>query len=122
MEIKYGSTRMVILTRHYAIKIPSIKNFVRFLYGLLGNIQETSWSKINHPDLCPVLFHLPLGLLIIMPRCREIDPSLIKHLRKTEWRKRKNIIIPVEYKADSFGYWKNRLVAIDYGGGICSTP
>jgi hypothetical protein len=122
MKIKYGSTRTVILTRRYAIKIPSTKTFERFLHGLLGNIQEISWSKINHPDLCPVLFHLPLGLLIIMPRCREIDSSLIEHLKNTEWRKRKDIIIPVEYKADSFGYWKNRLVVIDYGGGIYSTP
>lgn len=50
-----GATRVVIVLRHYVIKIPTFKSWKLFLHGLLANLQEHQMSTINDAALCPVI-------------------------------------------------------------------
>ncbi|WP_109437834.1 hypothetical protein [Aquimarina sp. AU119] len=112
-----GATRIVILTKKYAIKIPNILFWRMFLYGLLGNMQENSFSKMKYKGMCPVLFSFPGGFLNIMPRCRVLSRNEwdYMHVYKQCKRLHKDVNIPVELKYDSFGWLNDNIVAIDYG-------
>lgn len=115
LAIKWGSSRMVVLVFGYAIKFPSIGSWKQFLWGLLANMQEVAFSATGWPELCPVLWSLPGGLLLVMPRARTLKTKLsdIEYLHLTQHEDR---MIPAENKACSWGYLPNgRLVAVDYG-------
>ena len=111
-RIKRGATRLVFLTEHYAIKIPRFYSWSGFLRGLLANLQERLFSITKWPELCPVLFSDPFGLLVIMPRCQPIPSYLIQSCLDFIFN---NPNIPVENKLDSFGLLDGSIVAIDYG-------
>jgi hypothetical protein len=130
MEYNYlGVTREVFLTKKYAIKIPKVKyKWRHFLLGLLANMQEVEFSKMNDERICPIKFYIPGGWLLIMPRCEPIsekefseldlsifwpDTSEDYHPDNTCERVKYNV--PVENKSDSFGYLNGKIVAIDYG-------
>lgn len=128
MKILHGRTRMVILTKRYAVKIPQMKKFKNFLLGLLSNMQEVAISKSNDERLCPVKFYLPFGLLLIMPKCDMISVEFYDNMDKSKfWPnesedyhpknmcERAILNAPVENKPDSFGRYNNKIVAIDYG-------
>lgn len=136
MEIKYGSTRTVLLIGKYAIKLPSFYNFEFFLRGLLGNLNERKWSSFKDYDsldckgrLCPVLFTLWGGWFSIMPRCKELTEEEFSNLNCNEFTGNKEIFLshkddrimissgglPVEHKISSFGKLNGEIVAIDYG-------
>jgi len=104
MKIKLGTTRIVILICGLAFKIPRIGRYDNFLRGLLGNWTEAryNWPVVN-PIYCPVLFSLPLGLLVVMPRCEALKSNDIFE------------ICDGEYKRDSYGKLNDRIVCIDYG-------
>ena|SRR5690625_110970 len=116
--LKTGSTRWVFLIGKFAFKIPSFFSWKNFLLGLLANMQEVNFSKIlcMKEKLCPIKFHIPLGFLVVMPRVRVLQEN---ELSKTELDLfcicNEHYKIPAELKADSFGYLKGKLVAIDYG-------
>ena len=124
MTIKYGTTRIVILTSRWAIKLPALTEWRLLLLGLLGNMQETRFSKAKWPQLCPVRFALPGGFLVLMPRADQLSReqfSAFSALDYAEWIKggeplaKGEWIIPVENKLDSFGVLDGRIVAVDYG-------
>jgi hypothetical protein len=117
IRLERGSTRTVILMKRHAFKLPTLSSWRRFLQGLLANMQEVNWSRIDSPYLCPVLFHPPLGFLVVMPRCASIDSIKTGSMEAENWRDKGSYLIPVEYKADSFGYYGGGIVAIDYGQG-----
>lgn len=113
--IKSGSSRYVFIIGNFAIKIPSFYNWKCFLKGLLANIQEVEFSKCKEYKnvLCPILFYIPFGLLLIMPKVRVLyndelsTGTLFNFIIDNK--------LPVEPKFDSFGYLNNKLIAIDYG-------
>ncbi|MDZ7824432.1 MAG: hypothetical protein U5K75_10635 [Ahrensia sp.] len=110
--VRTGSTRTVILTKNYAIKIPNCQTWRTFLKGLLANDQERDCWRMKHPLLCPVLFALPTGLFIVMPRAR--------NLTHEEWLSMDIDDLDtegllVEKKIDSWGKLDGRFVAVDYG-------
>lgn len=128
--INTGVTRHVILIGDYAVKIPRLNyGWRNFLQGLLCNMQEASFGKMNDKRMCPVLFSINGGFLLIMPRCRPLSEIEFNTLNiNTFWGKNEkatngyygDCIIPVEHKRDSFGWFKangvnNKIVAIDYG-------
>ena len=128
MKIVQGRTRMVILTARYAVKIPQLKKYKNFLLGMLSNMQEVAMSKSHDERLCPVKTYLPFGLLLIMPKCDIVSEDIFESMDKSKFwpnesedyhpkntceRAMQNV--PVENKPDSFGYFDNRIVAIDYG-------
>lgn len=114
--IRTGISRTVILTRRYAIKVPSLRGgcgsgprgrLWSFAHGILANLSEREWS--DTPDVCPVLWCL-LGLVNIYPRCEplpepcgEIDYDAI------------GIVGPAgDKKPDNLGLLDGRIVWIDY--------
>jgi len=128
VTIKKGATRWVVLIKNIAIKIPALYNFRGFLNGLLANLHEIEWSKTKDKRLCPVLFYIPGGWVVIMPECTPIDavnfnselidkfyPDSTEDYHPDNECFPAEYNIPVEYKIDSFGWYKNQIVAIDYG-------
>ncbi len=112
--IAFGTTRLVLLTRCYAIKLPRPTSWRLFLHGLLANMQERQFSRTGWPELCPVTLSIPGGWLIVMPRCepyerRMADAEYVLFTEKADY------VVPVENKPDSFGLLHGRLVAVDYG-------
>lgn len=61
-------------------------------------MQEAEFSKLSWKELCPVLFNLPLGFLIIMPRTKPLKKFNKQTVVLTD--RVKNF---VELKKDSFG-------------------
>jgi hypothetical protein len=88
-------------------------------------MHESKFYKTKDARLCPVLFYIPGGWINIMPRCELINIEDFKKLKLEcfypvkydgysvecdgAWD------VPVEDKIDSFGYYNNKIVAIDYG-------
>jgi len=126
MKIEHGCTRYVFLTKKYAIKIPQFRYGWRlFLHGLLANQQEVLFSTLKDERMCPVLFHIPGGWMLVMPRCTPLTEEEFYNLDIYKFWERDDIqwpgpdykkaIVPVENKEDSFGWYNNKIVAIDYG-------
>lgn len=121
--IRRGSSRTVLLTKRYAFKFPTFTSWKLFLYGLLANMQEKTFSGMQIPELAPVLFALPGGFLVVMPRVdvksfeaddRFVYLDMFKAARaKSEHRDILTNI--VEQKVDSVGMWNGKVVAVDYG-------
>lgn len=113
--MKYGATRIVLLIFGWAIKIPRVTEWRLFLLGLLANMQERIFSRTGWPELCPVVFSLPGGWLVIMRRAREITADEWAQFDADRWRDRGEYIVPAEAKRDSYGWIDGRIVAVDYG-------
>lgn len=116
-DFKRGITREVLIIGKIVIKFPSIRTYMLFLKGLSCNSIERNLYKIFGSNmLCPVWFKFPFGLFIVMPRC---SPTNFKDYYDTAyninigWYRYSKI--PVECKPCSFGWYKDRLVAVDYG-------
>src|SRR5690349_2511949 len=72
--IRTGVTREVFLTRRYAIKTPKLTGgWSFFLRGLLANMQERRLATARWPELCPMLFSLPGGWLVVMRRAEPLS-------------------------------------------------
>ena len=120
-RLAWGSTRIVVLTRRWAIKLPRPTEWRLFLHGLLANMQERQWSSLHDPRLCPVKWSLPGGWLVVMPRAEPISDDAWAVMNPEAWCGEREedempYCIPVEAKRDSFGRLPNgRIVAVDYG-------
>jgi hypothetical protein len=116
-----GTNRTVYLVGRWAIKFPVLKDWRLFLTGLLANIQETTFSSMGWPELCPVVLACPGGWFIVMKRAVSLTNEQFAELDYAEWIKGGNDlpkgewIIPVENKIDSFGVIEGNIVAVDYG-------
>jgi len=117
-----GVTRLVILTKHWAIKFPTpMYGWKFFLYGFLANMQEREWAGFDK-RLCPVLRSSKYGIFVIMPRCQPLTDDEFTDrihdgwLRLSEEATNESVELPVELKTCSFGWLNGKIVAIDYGG------
>lgn len=112
-----GSSRIVLLLGPWAFKLPTYTEWRLFLRGLLANMQERQLWRFLQDDsaLCPVVFALPGGWLIVMPRVEPLTNEEFLSLPIEDFLDRDHWVIPAETKADSFGWWEGRLVAVDYG-------
>lgn len=115
MQIKYGSSRAVILVHGWAIKLPSLGGWRNFLHGLLANHQERMFSKTDWPELCPVVWSLPFAVVICMRRAAPLEMAEFELFDFESFANREEYAVPVENKLDSFGRLKGRIVAVDYG-------
>lgn len=104
-----GRNRLVIVTRRYAIKLPALRCWRDFLFGLINNLNEVAWHR-EHPSYCPVILAAPLGLLLVMPRADILDDASFDMVAAE---------LPIapgaEHKASTWGWLYGRLVAVDYG-------
>lgn len=110
-----GVTRRVYLIGHLAFKFPITETWQQFLLGLLANMQEVKFGRTSWPELCPIVFFIPGGWLVVMRRARELTQAEFDSLDIASWVNRNSYLVPAELKADSFGWLDGRLVAIDYG-------
>lgn len=77
-------------------------------------MQEHEFSATGWPELCPVLFSVPGGWLLVMRRAKPLSDAEWCSVHP-EWGYREEYVVPVEMKRDSFGVLDGRIVAIDYG-------
>ncbi len=110
-----GSSRWVILTNKWAIKIPSLYSYRMFLIGLLANMQEVLFSMTNDVRLCPIYFYIIGGFCVVMPRVEPISDEDYSITDLKMFCNNGDMIIPVELKYNSFGLLRGKLVAIDFG-------
>jgi len=79
-------------------------------------MQEVTFSKTQWPELCPVIFRLPLGLLIVMPRAEVLTELEFDMWDVDNFIHNEDYVVPCEKKANSFGRLPDgRIVCIDYG-------
>jgi len=126
MKSKFGCTRHVFLTKKYAIKIPQFRyEWKHFLQGLLANMQEVTFYTTKDERLCPILFYIPGGWMVVMPKCHPINREEFFNMDMKRFYPHENnesnskVVedwdVPVENKEDSFGWYEDRIVALDYG-------
>lgn len=122
--IAAGCTRFVLLIGPWAVKVPRPDTgWAMMLRGMLGNMQEAAFWVTGWRQLCPVLWSIPGGFLIVMRRARPLtdsewaDLTWERHCAFREVRVNGEVegVAPVEYKRCSYGYLGDRLVAVDYG-------
>lgn len=106
---------MVVLARRWAIKLPRPTSWRLFLCGLLANMQERELGATRWPQLCPVLFSLPGGWLVIMPRCAPLTNDEWSTFCVDEFCEHDAYTVPAEAKQSSFGKLGGVIVAVDYG-------
>lgn len=114
MKIAFGTSRVAIVGHRLTFKLPNPQRWRLFLYGLLANMQETTFAKTGWPELCPVFFSLPGGFLVVMPTCR-IHGEKLSEEDYLAFTQKEDYAVPAENKADTFGYYQDRMVAVDYG-------
>ena len=123
MNIEGGCFRRVFLFWGLAVKVPQTYSWRNFLTGLLTNMSERriwrTWPAEMRKRLCPILFSDPLGFIVVMPRLRLLSSEELGHAFPTRKAFNKAVssrecTIPVERKADSWGWLNGAVVAIDY--------
>lgn len=111
-----GCTRIVLLTKRYAIKFPNfLGGYVSLLRGFLANHQEKEWTAAKLEGINPAVFSLPFGLAIVMRKARVLSPEEYVNFDYEKFIDRIDYVIPVENKWNSFGVLDGNVVAIDYG-------
>ena len=110
-----GVTRVCIYLGFIVIKVPRINyGHLNFLKGCLSNWKERWWYK-NFNDLPSGKLVIPsfwcswFGLIQIQARAEKIRKA---PLRKKEKEIFKDIC--TDLKSQNFGYYKGRLVCLDY--------
>lgn len=114
----WGSTRCVVLVGRWAVKFPRLSGrfaWNRFLRGLLANMQERLFWETRWPELCPVVWSVAGGWLVVMRRATPMTPEEWETFDALKWSQRDDYVVPVECKRDSFGWVDGNLVAVDYG-------
>jgi hypothetical protein len=116
-----GVSRKVFLVGPYALKLPRFgfsrrNNWQAGLMGLLANMTERAWSGFD-PRLCPVLFSLPGGILVVMRRARPLTEAEWASVGPDFARLGHDAALPIEVKRANLGVHDGRIVAVDYGGG-----
>jgi hypothetical protein len=113
-----GVSRDVLCIGRWALKLPKLKRWQSFLIGLLANMQERELSKRDYwPELlCPVVFALPGGWLLVMRRATPLTDAQAAELDYGMlWPEDGRPAIPAEPKPASFGVLDGRIVVVDYG-------
>jgi hypothetical protein len=116
--IRTGVTREVLLVGRWALKVPKLTSgWTNFLYGLVANMREREYSAKEWPELCPVVFSVPGGWLIVMLRAGPLTDELLDRLDMVGFATPEDgRVLPIEMKGSSFGVLNGRIVVVDYGG------
>ncbi len=120
MQIHRGITRTVLVTRRWAIKVPSPRSYSGGLRGVLwsvtrgiqANLSEAEWSGTT--GVCPVRWSW-LGLINVYPSC---DPPPAGELDYDGI----GALFPSDKKPENVGLLDGRLVWIDYDNSWNDCP
>lgn len=120
-----GSTRIVLLTKRFALKFPRVDSWMSFVQGMLNNLTEGRWKDYGNKHLCPIKYSNKFGLLVVMVRAQEItDNKRFKEDLLQLVEDESKGINPCELGGDffeydaspqNFGYIDGQLVRTDYG-------
>lgn len=113
--IRTGVTRTVILTRRYAIKVPSLRGgssgfrIESFCWGVLANLSEREWHAYEGWDgaVAPVVRSWMGGVVQVYPRCKPLPPGARGPLPTLD-------PCPGDVKPDNYGVLGRRVVRVDY--------
>jgi hypothetical protein len=110
-----------VLVGPYALKLPRVRYGWRlFLLGLLGNMSEQRFGTAGLEGVCPVVFAIPGGFLIVQRRARLMTEAEFRMFDPFGFCNRSTYHIPAEMKPDSFGWLNDRgrdvVVVVDYAG------
>lgn len=108
MEIKKGSSRVVVCAGSFAVKIPRATTWRSFVNGLSANQTEREFSCMSWAN--PVFFSI--GPLLTVQR-RAVRLATDEEVN--EFRDSEIIRNMVENKRSSIGLVNGKLVAIDFG-------
>jgi hypothetical protein len=109
-------SRLVLLVGTYAVKLPRCTyGWRKFLHGLLGNMSETKFGTVGLVGVCPVVFAVPGGWLLVARRAKVMSNEEFASFDAALFCSREGYYIPAEHKNDSFGWLDGAIVAIDYG-------
>jgi len=111
IEIRRGSSRLVLLIGAWALKLPHPSSWRSLLWGLLSNLAEAERRGLE--GACPVVLALPLGLLLVQRRADPLPegfpldaiPAAVRALAGHDGG-----------KLSSYGLIPGRIVAVDYHG------
>jgi hypothetical protein len=126
VKVLRGTTRTVVLTKKYAIKVPRLKKFKNcdtsmrdrlwgFCRGILANQSEAEFSKYANssystPQVVPVLKSYLGGIINIYPRVRVewIEDRLDDLYDKIKFK------APSDVHIGNLGYYNDYPVWVDY--------
>lgn len=125
--IRRGITRTVILTKRYAVKVPSLRGgsiggtrgrLQGFAWGVLANHAEFQWHSYEpwSGKVAPVLRSWLGGLVQVYPRCEPFvaTPEQEMAMFERTWLPMTLDPDPGDHKADNYGWLDGRIVRIDY--------
>lgn len=116
VAVRRGCTRLCLLVGPWAVKVPNVARGWRdSLFGLIGNTKEAELSRRGWPELCPVLWRVPGGFLLVMRRARVMTEAEFAAFDAPAFCDRPERPVPAERKPDSFGWLGGRPVVLDYG-------
>lgn len=114
-----GVTRTVVLSRKYALKLPTTSTYELFLSGLKANLQERIFGiTYDFPCLNRTLVSSKYGLFTVQKRLKPVDYTLPQfNIDMQELMKRTTIraIHESDWKPENYGYDGKELKRIDYG-------
>lgn len=126
MQVRIGTTRVVVLISRFAVKFPKIdlrhRKYGRriFLKGLLANLEEKFWYKAycNSDKVTKVYFTSLFGFVQVSQRAEpltkeEYDCENMESLFKG---------YPLDNKIENFGKINGKIVLVDYADStyMCS--
>ena len=127
MKIKKGTNRLVFIFKKYVIKIPNFTySWTNFITGILANLRENNTWKWNSGKyesgrsiyLCPVLFGCWGGWFIVMAKCDEMIGDVVRKDSELDTSQHRRFF-PGDDHTCNYGFYKGRLVKLDYGSVDC---
>lgn len=122
VDIERGLTRIVLLTQHWAIKLPRIRTHDDGLAGVLWSLTRGITANLSEREhsgargVCPVRWSLA-GLINVYPRCTVVREELTDSDYEST-----GYIGPVERKPENMGYLDGELVYVDYDSSWNDRP
>lgn len=119
-----GGTRVVLITKKYAIKFPRFNSWKAFVQGMLSNMTEGQWKGYDNKHLCPIAYSNRFGLMVVMHRAEPVEDEelfnsnlqkLYDDVDSDEYRTLDRDFFEYDAFPKNFGYYKGKLVKIDYG-------
>lgn len=109
VQMLHGQSRTVLLLGPWAVKLPCILGWRRFLWGLLSNLAER--ERAGMEGACPLLWAAPLGSVLVVARGEPVPPGveIPPHVRE---------LAGYDDKPCSYGIVEGRVVALDYHGMV----
>lgn len=119
-----GGTRVVLITKKYAIKFPRFNSWKAFVQGMLSNMTEGQWKGFGNEHLCPIAYSNRFGLMVVMHKAESVEDEelfnrdlqkLCDDVDNDEDRTLDRDFFEYDAFPKNFGYYKGKLVKIDYG-------